>query len=138
MSPDHLLESDISSLAEVSAAAQAAEAFCRSHGADERLSRHVALCVEEMAASTIQHGFSHDGRSHHLSVRVQCKEDRWVLRFRDDCASFDPVHYVPEDENETLGIRLVMAMADEVRYTYSLNLNNLTVLIRHAADAETA
>ena len=35
--------------------------------------------------------------------------------------------YVPAGEQEGLGIRLVTAMADDIRYTYSLNLNNLTI-----------
>ena len=50
-----------------------------------------------------------------------------MLRFRDDCASFDPVHYVPEEGKDALGIRLVLALAQEALYTYSLNLNNLTL-----------
>ena len=59
-----------------------------------------------------------------------------MLRFRDDCTAFDPVHYVPQTtEGSDLGIRLVTAMADEIRYTYSLNLNNLT-LIFHSRPAE--
>lgn len=50
-----------------------------------------------------------------------------MLRFRDDCRAFDPVSYTPQGEQDALGIRVVMAMADDIRYTYSLNLNNLTI-----------
>ncbi len=88
---------------------------------------HIALCIEEMAGNTVQHGFA-AGKQNHLSIRVQHKQDRWVLLFRDDCRAFDPVSYVPKDNGkDPLGIRLVMAMADDIRYTYSLNLNNLTI-----------
>jgi hypothetical protein len=50
-----------------------------------------------------------------------------VLRFRDDCGAFDPVSYIPEkaDAEKDLGIRLIQSLAEEARYTYSLNLNNL-------------
>ena len=80
-----------------------------------------------MAANVITHGFTQDGKQHHLSIRILNKPEYWVLRFRDDCGAFDPVHYVPDENSDALGIRLVLAMAEEANYTYSLNLNNLTL-----------
>ena len=80
-----------------------------------------------MASNVIQHGFSHDDKPHHLSIRLLHKKDRWVLRFRDDCTAFDPVQYVPADQESAIGLRIVMGMADEVRYTSSLSLNNLII-----------
>ena len=128
VSADNLLEADIHTIEEVTAAAQAAEAFCRAHGQNDRISNHIALCIEEMAGNPVLHGFGRDGsRNNHLSIRVLHKPDHWVLRFRDDCSAFDPVQYVPAEGKDALGIRLVLAMADEVRYTYSLNLNNLAL-----------
>ena len=125
--PENLLEMDIHSIQEVTAAAEKAESFCRQHGQNEKIANHIALCVEEMASNTVLHGFSQK-KKNYLSIRVQHKGGRWVLRFRDDCQAFDPVSYVPSGEQEdALGIRLVMAMADDIRYTYSLNLNNLTI-----------
>ena len=58
------------------------------------------------------------------------KAGRWTLRFRDDCTAFDPVSHVEQSEGDGLGIRLAMRMADEARYTYSMNLNNLTLVLR--------
>lgn len=127
--PENLLEMDIHSLTEVTEAAKRAEEFCLRHGQDEKTANHIALCIEEMAGNTVQHGFS-EGRDNHLSVRVQHKGDAWMLRFRDDCRAFDPVSYVPQGDRDALGIRLVMAMAEEIRYTYSLNLNNLAIRLR--------
>ena len=127
--PEHLLEVDIHSMEEVTAAAKAAGEFCLSQGHSEKMSNHISLCVEEMAGNTVAHGFAVNGKNH-LSVRIQHKGDQWVIRFRDDCNAFDPVHYVPkEDQTDALGIRLMMAMADEIRYTYSMNLNNLTLIL---------
>ena len=124
--PENLLETDIRSIQEVTDAAEAAEAFCLRHGQNEMFANRIALCVEEMASNTVQHGFE-PGKHNHLSIRVQHKGGRWVLRFRDDCRAFDPVSYAPKGEQDALGIRVVMAMADEIRYTYSMNLNNLTI-----------
>ena len=125
-----LMEADIHTLEEVTAVAEKAEAFCRERSSDSRLSNHIALCIEEMAANTIQHGFDRDGKKHNLSVRLLHKKDHWIIRFRDDCRAFDPVHYIPKEGEDAVGIRLVMALAEEARYTYSMNLNNLYLKIR--------
>ena len=125
--PEQLLERDIRTLEDVTETAQAARDFCRSHGQNDRISNHLALCIEEMASNTVSHGFS-DNKKNHLSIRIQNKGDRWVLRFRDDGSAFDPVSYVPSSGEQDLGLRLVSAMSDEIRYTYSLNLNNLTLI----------
>ena len=128
---ENLLELNIRNMEEVIAASEAAGRFCRDHGQTARFGNHLALCVEEMAGNVVRHGFA-PGKNNALSIRVQHKNGNWVLRFRDDCSSFDPVHYVPNsgDIASGMGIRLVMKMADEVRYTYSMNLNNLTVIFR--------
>ena len=124
---DNLMEADIYTMEEVADVSEKARQFCLSHGQSAKVSSHIALCIEEMASNTIQHGFSQDGKKHHLSVRILHKKEDWVLRFRDDCGAFDPVHYVPEGDQDALGIRLVRAMAREASYTYSLNLNNLAL-----------
>ncbi|MBR2832071.1 MAG: hypothetical protein IKE57_03990 [Oscillospiraceae bacterium] len=123
--PDRLMETELHTIEEVTAAAQEAEQFCRKHGQNARITNYIALCIEEMAGNTILHGFTKDRKPHHLSVRVLYKEDAWILRFRDDCGSFDPVSYIPHGEKDALGIRLVLAIAEEARYTHSLDLNNL-------------
>ena len=82
-----------------------------------------------MAANTIQYGFAKDHRYHDLSVRLLQKENDFVLRFRDDCGAFDPVHYIPKDNEDALGIRLILAFAREANYTYALNLNNVCIRI---------
>lgn len=125
VSPEDMLEMDISSLEEVTEASEKAMEFCRSHDQDTRTANHIALCIEEMAANVIQYGFSRDVKDHHLSVLILDKPDQWVLRLRDDCAAFDPLQFVPKEADRGIGIRLVLAVADEVYYTYSMSLNNL-------------
>lgn len=129
------MELDIRSVEQVTEASEAAYHFCLAQGADRTLCYRISLCVEEMASNVVLHGFTKDKNEHHLSVRLVHKNDRFVLRFRDDCTAFDPVSYVPhgEDKMKGMGIRLVMQLADEVRYTYSINLNNLMILLRDKA-----
>ena len=120
------LEVDIHNMDEVSAVSEQARQFCLQHGQSSRVANHVSLCVEEKASNTIEHGFR-EGADNHLSLRILFQKDYWVLRFRDDCGAFDPVSYIPEkaDAEKDLGIRLIQSLAEEARYTYSLNLNNL-------------
>ena len=136
VTPDCLLEMDIRSMEDVTASAQKAEQFCRDHGQSAKVSNHIALCIEEMAANTIQYGFAMDRKHHDLSVRLLQKEADTVLRFRDDCGAFDPVSYIPKDNEDALGIRLVLAFAQDARYTYALNLNNVCIRIGREDVAE--
>lgn len=124
-----LMEVSIGSVEDAVRVSRNAEDFCRSRGQSGRLSSHIALCIEEMASNVIEHGFRKDDKEHHLSVRILHKNDYWVLRFRDDCRAFDPLHYIPKDGKDALGIRLTLAMAKEAQYTYSMNLNNLMLKI---------
>ena len=132
---DNLLEVDISSRQEVAAAAERAEAFCLEHGQSPKLSNHIALCVEEMASNTVSHGFNQEKKRNHLLLRVLHKPDAWILRFRDDCTAFDPVHYVPDASTDALGLKLVRGLARDVSYTYSLSMNNLTIKLPAEAPA---
>ena len=135
---ENMMEMDVRTMDDVITASVASGKFCREHGQPVRVSNHVALCVEEIARNVVQHGFQ-DGKYHSLSIRLQHKDGRWILRFRDNGTSFDPVSYVPasDDPASGMGIRLVMRMADEVRYTYSMSLNNLTVIFREQPEKRT-
>ena len=134
--PEHLLETEIRTLEQTQAFVQAAEQFCRTLGEDAATANHIALCIEEIAVNVVQHGFTADEKPHHLAVRLLGKEDAWILRFRDDCTAFDPVHYVPAGEGEAIGLRLVLAIAEKAFYTYSLNMNNLTLRLRKGSAGE--
>lgn len=111
---------------------RSASEFCLAHGGSKRLAAHLALCVEEMGGNIARHGFGPDGKNR-LAMRLQVKDGRWTLRFRDDCTAFDPISHVEQGDDQGLGIRLAMRMADEARYTYSMNLNNLTLVLRDPA-----
>ena len=54
-----------------------------------------------------------------------------LIRIRDNCAQFNPVHYIDlhrhDDPTAHLGIRLVMAAAKSASYLNSYGLNNLTL-----------
>ena len=128
--PEDLLERNVRSLPDAMDVSRAAEDFCRAHGGSEPLASQLALCVEEMATNVVAHGFAPDIQNS-LSVLLQCKDGLWTLRFRDDCRPFDPVRHLSEhDGTEAVGIRLALKTAADARYTYSMNLNSLVLLLR--------
>ena len=128
--PEDLLEANPTGLQEIMAISREVADFCRAKGGSDRMAGHLALCVEEMGGNIVTHGFARDGKNR-LTIRLQHKGGHWTLRFRDDCMAFDPIRHVSErGGQEDVGIHLAMRMADEARYTYSMNLNNLTLVLR--------
>ena len=128
--PGDSLEKTVYKMEDLTEMGLAVERFCEEHGSGSSLAKKLHLCLEEMGANIINHGFG-DGKSHSLDVRVIKKEDGFLLRMRDDCTSFDPkswydIHH-PEDVTKNIGIRLVMKMAKDVQYVNTMQLNNLVI-----------
>ena len=136
---EETFEATVTQLEDAIAVSEKVGEFCRSRGASSKVANRIAVCVEEMSTNTVEHGFTKDKKKNHSqSVLILHKKDKWIVRFRDDCTAFDPIHYVPKTSNkDCLGIRLVLAIADDVKYTYSLNLNNLAITI-HESELENA
>ena len=110
----------------------AVEKFCEEHGSGSSLAKKIHLCLEEMGANIIRHGFD-DGKEHSVDVRVIKKDDCFTIRMRDDCRAFDPKNWYeihnPVDITKNIGIRLVMRMAKDVQYVNTMQLNNLIIEI---------
>ena len=131
-SAENCLERSVQSVQDAIAVSGEAVAFCRSHGLDRRESTLIGLCIEETAINIVTHGFCADRKKHHIDVRLVLEEDARVIRIRDDCVHFDPVHYLKlhesDDPTAHVGIRMVMKTAKEANYLNSLGWNNLTLV----------
>lgn len=107
--------------------------FCLSKGLSDRISTQLSLCVEEIVANTIKHGFTQDDHEHNADVRLIVDEDKCVIRIRDNCIGFDPTNYFELHKSDSptdhIGIRMVMKMVNEIDYINSLGLNNLYMSI---------
>lgn len=107
--------------------------FCRSRGVDERRSFYAGLCMEEMAANIVEHGFTKDKKSHSVDIRVIATGEKLILRLRDECAEFDPTQRAKAMETDAygknIGIKLVYRIADTVDYQNLLGLNVLTISV---------
>lgn len=104
-----------------------AELFCLRRGESQRDSAAVATCVREMASNIVRHGFSADRKRHSLTVRVSRKNRERIIRLRDNCTHFDPVHYYEEHKTSGSGIGTVMSLVKDADYINALGLNNLTL-----------
>ena len=134
VSEEDCLDLALSSLEEVSGSSEIIHEFCRAHDMEDRAAYYSALCLEEMGANVINHGFTHDKKSHSLNASVIYLKDKVMLRLKDDCIPFDPAEYselVSDEERfDNIGIRMVYKIADEVSYQNLLGLNVLTILIK--------
>ena len=96
-----------------------------------------SLCLEEMAANVVNHGFKKDNKKHSCDIRVMLDTDGNILmRVRDDCRLFNILERYRlidgGDVYSNIGIKVVFAVADEINYIKLLGLN--TVLIKLKPD----
>ena len=112
-------------------ASSRAVAFCRAHGQDETASTLIGLCIEEMTCNIVRYGFSQDKKEHMIDVRLVFRDGARLIRIRDNCAHFDPTHYLDlhrrDDPVAHMGIRMVMASVKDAAYLNTFGLNNLTL-----------
>ncbi|MBO4692993.1 MAG: ATP-binding protein [Clostridia bacterium] len=105
--------------------------FCKRHGESERNCKLISLCVEEMTNNIVEHGFTADKQDHSIDVRLLFKNEKRIIRIRDNCVDFDPTKYIElhksDDPAAHIGIRMVMKMVKSANYVNSLGLNNLTL-----------
>ncbi|MBQ6594055.1 MAG: ATP-binding protein [Clostridia bacterium] len=120
----------IGSTAAAAEASRQAGLFCAAHGIGPRDAYHIALCTEELAVNSIEHGFT-DGKEHHLELRAVIADGRLILRLRDDGRRFDLVERYrivnPEDPTRNIGLRIVFANAEDVSYSSAFSMNNVCV-----------
>ncbi len=118
----------------LSEATKKVQDFCKDHDMDDSSAYYTALCLEEIGANVIKHGFTADNKKHYLNSLVVIHDNRVILRIKDDCSPFD-VHEMAmmvnnaDDPFANIGIRMVYKIADDVDYKNLLGLNVLTIMI---------
>ena len=122
---------NIENMEDVATTSSMVQSFCAEHGFSKKTSYYCALCLEEMARNTVEHGFELDKKQHFIDARIVCLEDKVLLRIKDDCQAFDPVDMSKrldsDDPTKNIGIRMVMRIADEASYQSVLGLNVTTI-----------
>ena len=132
-SEEQRLDITIHSMDEVTATSKRVLAFCSGRGIERRRAYYSALCLEEIAANIVKHGFHADNKSHAVDVRVVHKGEDVILRVKDDCAPFNPQERAElldtQDMTRNIGLRMVMRIAKSVDYQNLLGLNVLTMRV---------
>lgn len=128
--PEEQFEASIHTAEEVASTSQRIQQFCTEQGVDSKTAMFVSLFVEEMAGNAVQHGFQ--GKKGRLvELRLIMREDKRLIRLRDNGAPFDPVKWLemnkPESPEESLGIRMVIGLAKSVDYLPAMGLNQILV-----------
>ena len=128
---DDNLTSEIRTMEDVVRESRETVAFCSSHGVDERQSNLMALFVEEMAGNIVTHGKVHGRGEVCVDYRLYADKGRIGLSLRDYCAAFDPMKYYEinknDDPEKDIGIKMVMELADDIRYINTFNSNCLMI-----------
>ena len=110
-----------------------AEALCVSQGIEAGKARLIALFTEEMAGNIVRHGTPRNRLGVCADCRIYAKEGTICLSLRDYCQAFDPTKYYEihkdEDPTKNTGIRMVMRLARDVRYTNTFNSNCTMILL---------
>ena len=130
---EDILDIPIHSMEDVVHASASIQDFCENHELGKNTSYYAALCLEEMAGNVVRHGFGADRKEHALNARAVFKNEDIILRIKDDCIPFDPTEMaqiLAADNYDSIGIRMVYGLADDVNYRNLLGLNVLTITIK--------
>ena len=117
---------------EAISASNAISALCLENGFSNKQASLIALTVEELAINSITHGFN-DNKPHALEMRAIITKESLILRLRDDGRPFNLTERYkminPDDPTRNIGLRIIFANADDVRYNSSMNMNNVFIRI---------
>ena len=123
----------IDTIDEVAPLSEKACLFCKDHGIEERTAKLISLFTEEMASNVILHGRKRRFGAYGVDYRLAINDDKISITFRDLCEAFDPVRWreLHRDEAmpDSVGIRMVLDLAKDVRYFNAFQSNNLILYL---------
>lgn len=102
--------------------------FCLKHDYSPKTSYHVGLCVEEMTANVLKHGFDRPDK-YYVDIRVVLRNGDLTVRIRDNCREFDPRKRIdlfdPTHPETNIGIRIVSKTARLIDYYNNAGINTV-------------
>jgi anti-sigma regulatory factor (Ser/Thr protein kinase) len=123
---------------DLQAARALVESVCAQQGVDAADTLRLVLVLEELFTNTVMHGHRRDCDAPVL-IGLQAGDTHLLLRYADDAAPFDPLHYLrsaspePDHDREApggYGLRLVADMAERIDYAHVGGYNHLTLLLK--------
>ena len=123
----------ITSLDDVMSESTRAEKFCLNHGVSARNSKLMALFIEEAAGNIIVHGKAKRFHRLRADYRLSHSEGQICMTLRDFCGYFNPSEFYESHKDESAekisGIKILINLADDVRYFSAFNCNNIMIYI---------
>jgi len=122
-------------------AADAAVAFSARYGVPDRVRHGVLTALDEVLSNIVRYGLQGHGGS--IDVVMRRDDDRVVVEISDSAVAFNPLRAPAPDTTAPLdtrrvgglGIALVRALTDEVRYERRSGRNHLTLTWRCGSKA---
>ena len=114
------------------------EDFCMQHEAGIKISRLMALFVEEMTVNVLDHAEKVNKKGIYIDFRLFSDTRNICFTIMDLSDRFDPTLFYKLNRNdmeEHYGIRMVMELAEEVHYYSAFNSNNLIVYLKYDSAA---
>lgn len=108
--------------------------FCEANHISPQKTMYISLSIEEMLIMINQHSLKTD-RTEYTDIRIVITQDHIVLRIRNTGRYFNPVEYYHENKDteegfkQTLGVAMILKMAQEVKYRETFGMNNLIITI---------
>lgn len=121
-------------LSEIGRIAVAVESFCSEQGLADEVAHAVNLALDELLTNTISYGYD-DEVGHSIEITLAAAGGGLSVTLRDDARAFDPTQAGEPDLDADLderalgglGIHIVRAMMDEIRYRRVDGHNQLTL-----------
>lgn len=130
---DERIDISVKSMEEVIEVSKRVQDFCLEKGIDSKRAYLAGLCMEEMAGNIVEHGFIKDKKKHSIDIRVAHKNDKVILRIKDDCIPFDPKERNKlesgDDLTKNIGIRMIYKIMKDIDYQNMLGINVLTISV---------
>jgi anti-sigma regulatory factor (Ser/Thr protein kinase) len=125
-------------LKDVSSASTNISAFCMENRIPQKQTMYISLAIEEMVLMINEHSLRKD-RTHYTDLRVMIiPEGLIIMRIRNSGKYFNPVEYYYKNKDtesgfeKTMGIMMILKMAQQVEYRETFGVNNLIITIGHA------
>ena len=114
---------------EISDLCKKADGFCRKHNMNDKKRNSLVLILEESCNNIMQWG-----ESAMKAIDIKIIVDKgFTIRIRDNCKQFDPKHwfelYGKDSDKDSLGLKLINGLSDEIEYSNIIGLNYLKIKI---------
>ena len=133
-SADRFMNITVDNVEDVCKVSQSVGEFLKENGIDDRRCLMSGLCMEEMAANIVEHGFTKtEKKNRTIDIYAAVDGNDVIMRLRDNAPEFDPfkrlaMHSVDEnDPAKNVGIRMVSKIAKEMDYKCTFGRNVLLI-----------